>query len=51
MGAHMARNLHRAGLLAGVWNRTGDKARALADELRCRAFDSLAELAATARPW
>ena len=45
MGSHMARNLHRAGLLAGVWNRTGAKARALADELRCRAYDSLAELA------
>lgn len=29
MGAHMARNLHRAGLLAGVWNRTADKAMAL----------------------
>ncbi|MEJ1966236.1 MAG: NAD(P)-dependent oxidoreductase [Gammaproteobacteria bacterium] len=47
MGAHMARNLHRAGLLAGVWNRTGEKARALAAELGTSAPDSLAELAAS----
>ena len=45
MGAHMARNLHRAGLLTGVWNRTPDKAAALAADLRCIAFSSLAELA------
>ena len=45
MGAHMARNLHRAGLLTGVWNRTSGKATALAQELRCHAFASLAELA------
>ena len=45
MGAHMASNLHRAGLLTGVWNRTGDKATALAAELRVHAFTSLAELA------
>ncbi|HEV7611335.1 MAG TPA: NAD(P)-dependent oxidoreductase [Steroidobacteraceae bacterium] len=45
MGAHMARSLHRAGLLTGVWNRTPDKAAALAAELRCIAFSSLAELA------
>ena len=45
MGAHMARNLHRAGLLNGVWNRTADKAAALAGELKCHAFKSLAELA------
>src|SRR5450432_2215994 len=45
MGAHMARNLHGAGLLTGVWNRTADKAEALAKELRCLAFASLAELA------
>ncbi len=46
MGAHMARNLHRAGLLMGVWNRTADKAAALAQELHCHAFADLAELAA-----
>src|SRR5580658_2108417 len=45
MGAHMARSLHRAGLLTGVWNRTADKAAALATELRCIAFSSLTELA------
>ena len=45
MGAHMARNLHRAGYLTGVWNRTADKAVALANELKCHAFSSLEELA------
>jgi len=45
MGAHMARSLHRAGLLTGVWNRTADKAAALAKELHCLAFSSLSELA------
>ena len=45
MGTHMARNLHRAGLLTGVWNRTAGKAMALAEELKCHAFASLAELA------
>ena len=45
MGAHMARNLHRAGLLTGVWNRTADKARALAEELKVLSFASLEELA------
>jgi 3-hydroxyisobutyrate dehydrogenase len=33
MGAPMARNLHRVGYLAGVWNRTPERARALGDEL------------------
>jgi 3-hydroxyisobutyrate dehydrogenase len=46
MGAHMARNLHRAGFLIGVWNRTAGKASALAAELQVRAYASLAELAA-----
>jgi 3-hydroxyisobutyrate dehydrogenase len=45
MGAHMARSLHRAGLLTGVWNRTEAKAAALAAELHCIAFANLAELA------
>jgi 3-hydroxyisobutyrate dehydrogenase len=45
MGAHMARNLHRAGLLTGVWNRTTEKATALAAELKVHAFASLTELA------
>ena len=46
MGAHMARHLARAGMLVGVWNRTAGKAAALAAELGCRAFPTLAELAA-----
>jgi 3-hydroxyisobutyrate dehydrogenase len=45
MGTHMARNLQRAGLLTGVWNRTTAKAAALAAELHCHAFSSLTELA------
>jgi 3-hydroxyisobutyrate dehydrogenase len=46
MGQHMARNLHRAGLLGGVWNRTAGKAEALAAELGCAAAPSPAALAA-----
>jgi 3-hydroxyisobutyrate dehydrogenase len=45
MGAHMARSLHRAGLLTGVWNRSADKAAALAGELKVINFKSLEELA------
>jgi 3-hydroxyisobutyrate dehydrogenase len=45
MGLHMARNLHRAGLLAGAWNRTAAKAEALAAETGCRAFNDPAALA------
>src|ERR1700736_2400683 len=45
MGAPMARNLHRAGLLTGVWNRTAEKAAVLAKELHCHAFANLTELA------
>lgn len=46
MGQHMARNLHKAGLLAAVWNRTSDKAQALARETGCSATASIADLAA-----
>ncbi|MCM2309951.1 MAG: NAD(P)-dependent oxidoreductase [Steroidobacteraceae bacterium] len=46
MGRGMARNLHRAGLLRGVWNRTQDPAAELASELGCVAAGSPAELAA-----
>jgi len=46
MGISMARNLHRAGLLVSVWNRTADKARALAAELNVATPASPAELAA-----
>ena len=35
MGLSMARNLHTAGLLAGVWNRSSDKAQSLATETSC----------------
>jgi 3-hydroxyisobutyrate dehydrogenase len=46
MGMYMARNLHRAGLLTAVWNRSSEKARALASELKVNAPATLAELAA-----
>jgi 3-hydroxyisobutyrate dehydrogenase len=46
MGTHMARNLHRAGLLAGVWNRSAAKATALGSELKVPAPATLPELAA-----
>lgn len=46
MGLPMARNLHRAGLLEGAFNRTAPKAEALAAETGCRAFASLRDLAA-----
>jgi 3-hydroxyisobutyrate dehydrogenase len=45
MGMHMARNLHRAGLLGAVWNRSHEKAAALAGELGCQAPETLAALA------
>jgi 3-hydroxyisobutyrate dehydrogenase len=45
MGAHMARNLHRAGLLTGLWNRTQEKARTLAQELGTHAAPSPEALA------
>jgi len=48
MGTHMARNLHGAGLLTAVWNRTATKARSFAEELGVAAPGTLAELAAGA---
>jgi 3-hydroxyisobutyrate dehydrogenase len=45
MGVNMARNIHRAGLLTAVWNRTAAKARSLAEEIGCQAPDTLAALA------
>jgi len=45
MGAYMARNLHKAGVLAAVWNRTPAKADTLAAELNCAAPTTPAELA------
>lgn len=46
MGLPMARNLHRAGLLAGVWNRTRSQAELLAAETGVPAAATPAELAA-----
>jgi 3-hydroxyisobutyrate dehydrogenase len=46
MGLPMARNLHRAGLLAGVSNRTPTKAEQLAAETGCAAAGSPEDLAA-----
>lgn len=48
MGAHMARNLHKAGMLHSVWNRTPEKAKALAAELKCPVAGSPAAMAAEA---
>ena len=47
MGMNMARNLHRAGLLTALYNRTADKAGALAQELKVSACTDLAALAAS----
>lgn len=44
MGMHMARNLHRSGLLTAVWNRTAEKSRALASELNVESPSDLAAL-------
>lgn len=46
MGRGMAANLHRAGFLSAVWNRSPEKARTLATELGVAAPATLAELAA-----
>src|ERR1044071_1089097 len=45
MGAPMARNLHRAGLLHSVWNRSAGKAQTLAAELGVDAPAELPEFA------
>ena len=45
MGFPMALNLHKAGLLAAVWNRTPDKAAKFSDQTRCPACADLAEVA------
>ncbi len=45
MGAPMARNLHRVGYLAGVWNRTVEKAHGLGAELGVMVAADPAELA------
>ncbi|MFV8836317.1 NAD(P)-dependent oxidoreductase [Aquisalimonas sp. APHAB1-3] len=45
MGTGMARNLHKAGLLEAVWNRSADKADAIAAELGVAAAADPATLA------
>ena len=45
MGAHMARNLNQAGLLAGVWNRTRSKATTLASGTAIAVAETPADLA------
>lgn len=45
MGRGMARNLHKAGLLQAVWNRTTVRAHELAAELQASASADLAALA------
>jgi len=44
MGMNMARNLSKAGLLAGVYNRTAPKAESLAQELKVKAYPNLSAL-------
>ena len=44
MGVSMARNLHRAGLLVALWNRTAAKAESLAKETGATAHANAAEL-------
>jgi 3-hydroxyisobutyrate dehydrogenase len=46
MGLGMARNLHKQGLLSAVWNRTAEKATALAQETGCRALEKLPDISA-----
>ena len=46
MGLGMSRNLHKAGLLTAVWNRTAAKATALAEETGCVSANTPSELAA-----
>jgi len=46
MGIGMARNLHKAGNLHSIWNRTASKAEALAGETGIRPADNIQVLAA-----
>ena len=45
MGMSMARNLHKAGLLAGAWNRSRERTEALAAETGCSPASDPATLA------
>lgn len=47
MGRGMARNLHAAGLLRAIWNRTASRARELADELQIEPAVNPSALAAS----
>jgi 3-hydroxyisobutyrate dehydrogenase len=47
MGLSMARNLKKAGLLTGVWNRSTDKASSLSEETGCVVAIDPATLAAS----
>ena len=47
MGRGMARNLHAAGLLRAIWNRTASRARELADELQIEPAVTPSALAAS----
>jgi 3-hydroxyisobutyrate dehydrogenase len=49
MGRPMAANLHRAGLLAAVWNRTSERARAFAADTEVPVAPDLVELAGACR--
>ncbi|HKK14279.1 MAG TPA: NAD(P)-dependent oxidoreductase [Gammaproteobacteria bacterium] len=49
MGAPMARNLHEAGYLGGLWNRTPAKAQALSAETGVAAAEGPADLARDCR--
>ena len=46
MGVGMSRNLHQAGLLTAVWNRTASKSAAVQAELGVAIAATPAELAA-----
>ena len=46
MGEGMAKNLARSGLLSGVFNRTTDKAKVLAEALRVTFYEQIETLAA-----
>lgn len=46
MGIHMARNLHQAGLLTAIWNRTREKAATLAAETGCSVAPDIGTLGA-----
>ena len=46
MGAHMARNFHKAGVLHRIWNRSEQKSEQLAAEIDCEISKSPEQLAA-----